>query len=110
MDIIICIPKNIPWSEYQKELDKVANGSYVLNYRVAKKPQNLNVGDRCYIVHDNILKGWMNVVGINRCFDFTCTTTGKEWGEGWYIQRSGKFNAVEPVPMKSFRGYRYFNH
>ena len=108
MDIIICIPRSVPWSEYQKELDKVATGKYLLNYRVSKKPQKLNVGDRCYIIHNNILKGWMKVVGINKCSEFTCNTTGKKWSEGWYIQRTGEFHPVEPKHILSFRGYRYY--
>jgi len=37
-----------------------------------------------------------------------CTTTGKTWPPGKYIQRSGPFHEISEVPMKGFRGIRRF--
>ena len=38
---------------------------------------------------------------------FDCTTTGEHW-EGKFIQRTGGFHKIDPIPMKGFQGFRYF--
>lgn len=41
---------------------------------------------------------------------FRCTTTGKDWGGGNYISRTGKFHYLKkPYPMKGFMGFRKVN-
>ena len=47
----------------------------------------------------------MKIVGLVKD-DFNCTTTDKHWS-GNFIQRSGKFNHITPIPMKGFQGFRY---
>jgi hypothetical protein len=49
----------------------------------------------------------MKISNISKRDGFTCTTTGKDWGDGNYISRTGVFHYLkEPVPMKGFMGYR----
>lgn len=105
MDIIITIPKTISWSEYQKELDAVRDGLQVMNFKVHNFPKT-NIGNKCYILHNGEIKGWMKIVGLSEK-EFNCTTTGKNW-KGKFIQRSGPFNEIEPIQMKGFQGFRYF--
>ncbi len=104
-DIIITIPKTIPWEEYQRELDAVADNTAVMNYKVKNFP-NTQVGNRCYVVYNGQVIGWMGIVGMSEK-EFTCTTTGKQF-KGKFIERSGKFHKITPIPMKGFQGFRYF--
>lgn len=104
-DIIITIPKTIKWSDYQKELDAAADGE-VMNYKVTHFPKT-KVGCKCYIVHEDYIRGYMFISGMFEK-DFVCTTTGREWS-GKFIERTGKFRKLnEPIFMKGFRGFRYF--
>lgn len=103
-DVIITLPKNIKWDDYEKELEKVKDGNEVMNFKVNHLP-NTSVGNKCFIVHDGFIKGWMNIVGLSKK-DFTCSTTGKHW-KGSFIERSGPFNYIDPIPMKGFQGFRY---
>lgn len=105
-DIIITIPKSIRWEDYCKEIDAVADGSQVMNFRVSNFPKT-SIGSKCYILHDGFIKGYMFITGL-ASKDFTCTTTGREW-KGNFIERSGKFHEIEPIAMKGFQGFRYFN-
>lgn len=106
--LIVTLPSTINWNEYEKELRKVANYKHVLNFKVHNFPRGIHKGDKCYVVHNGFIKGWMEIVGFTEQ-PFTCTTTGKKW-EGKFIQRSGPFHYMkETIPYKGFQGFRYFN-
>jgi len=106
---VLTIPKTTPWSEYQRELAAVADGSQVMNYRTQYFPKGMKPKDRCYLVHDGRVRGWMVIVGlVDSPKEWTCTTTGKRWPAGKYIQRSGKFHPVDGPEMTGFRGVRRF--
>lgn len=106
MNIIITVPKSIPWAQYEKELKAVENGDQVMNFKVPRLPKQASVGDRCYICYNGNVIGWMSIVGLVEK-DFVCSTTGRHW-KGNFVQRSGKFNKITPVPMKGFQGFRYY--
>lgn len=105
--ILITLPSNIEWSEYQKELDAVADGSQELNFKVATLPKDVGVGDRCYLVHRNYIVGWMTISYIG-CKSFLCTTTEKGW-VGKFISRTGPFHPIKPVLYRGFQGFRYID-
>lgn len=105
-DIIITIPKKIAWTDYEKEMLAVKDGSQVMNFKVSSFPK-IKPGNRCYVVHDGEIKGWMKIVGTSE-EEFECTTTGKKWS-GKFIQRSGPFHYINPIEMKGFQGFRYAN-
>ena len=105
-DIIVTIPKSISWQEYTKELNAVKDGSKVLNFKTANFPQT-KVGNKCYLIHDGEVKGWMKIVGLVED-SFACDVTGKKWA-GKFIQRSGPFHYINPIEMKGFQGFRYVN-
>ena len=105
--ICITIPKSIKWDDYEKELKTVEDETQEMNYRIPTIPKDVNIGDRCYICHNGYIKGWMKISNISKRDGFTCTTTGKDWCDGNYISRTGKFHYLkEQVPMKGFMGYR----
>jgi len=106
--IIVTLPSNISWEEYEKELDKVKNYDEVMNFKVYNFPKGINRGDKCYIVHKGFVKGWMKIIGFSEK-EFKCTTTGKDY-KGKFIERSGPFHYIDKeIPMKGFQGFRYFN-
>jgi len=107
---LITIPKTVSWSDYKKELATVADGSSVMNYKSRYIPKGMKVGDRCYLVWDGRVRGWMKITGIeDRTKPWTCTTTGNQWPAGKYIQRSGPFHKVDGPEYTGFRGVREFN-
>jgi len=109
-DWVVTIPKVYKWKDYQKELDAVRDGKSVINYKVRAFPQDMKIGDRCFIVYDGKVRGWMRIVGMKK-FDreWFCQTTGHAWPAGKYIQRSGRFFKVDGPEMRGFRGVRKLN-
>jgi hypothetical protein len=107
MDIIITLPSNITWKDYERELNDVKNGKSVLNFKVNNFPKLSKVGDKCYLNYKGNIIGWMYITGLSEK-EFTCSITGKKW-DGKFIERSGPFYSIDPIPMKGFRGFRYFN-
>jgi len=112
MDIIVTLPQYIEWADYQLELDAVADWSGVLNYKVPEPsiPAGFSSAERCYLLWRGAVRGWMKIVGVElKRTGFTCATSGKRWGPGVYIQRSGPFHRLaEPVFMRGFQGWRYW--
>ena len=105
--IVITIPKSIKWTDYEKELSAVEDESQEMHYKIPTLPKDVNVGDRCYLCHDGYIKGWMKISHIGKLDGFECTTTGKDWSEGYYVSRTGPFHYLKnPIPMKGFMGYR----
>jgi len=106
-DIIITLPAKVKWEDYEKELAAVREGSNVLNFKVPYFPKETDIGCKCYLVHKGHVRGWMEIVGLEE-HDFVCEVTGTKW-KGKFIQRSGPFHEITPIPMKGFQGFKYFN-
>ncbi|MDD5649027.1 MAG: hypothetical protein PHF86_01200 [Candidatus Nanoarchaeia archaeon] len=104
-DIIITLPANIDWNQYNQELEKVKDYKNVMNFKVTNFPKESKIGSKCYLNYRGFIIGWMKIVGFEEK-EFKCSTTGKLW-KGKFIQRSGPFNKINPVPMKGFRGFKY---
>ena len=69
---------------------------------------NIKKGDKCYLVHNGYVMGWMEITGMEEK-KFVCNTTGKEWN-GKFILRSGPFHYLDnKIKMKGFQGFRYFS-
>lgn len=106
---VLTVPKTVSWDAYMEEVESVKDGSLVMNYRAGQIPKDMCAGDRCYVVHDGQVRGWMSVVGlVVRDAPWRCTTTGRVWPAGKYVQRSGPYHAVSGVPMPGFRGIRRY--
>jgi len=105
MDIVVTIPKSSSWKDYEKELDAVKDYSQVMNFKVNNFPKT-KPGNKCYLLYDGAIIGWMEIVGLSEK-EFDCTTTGNKW-KGKFIERSGPFHRIDPIPMKGFQGFRYF--
>jgi hypothetical protein len=110
-DWLVTVPKTTRWDTYQEELNAVVDGQSVINYRTRYFPKEMKTGDRCFILWNGRVRGWMKIVGLWECNEvWTCQTTGAVWQPGKYIQRSGPFYAVEGPEMQGFRGVRKYKH
>ena len=105
MDIVITLPKSFSWDEYTKEIQHALDNEEVLNFKVPYLPKVIK-GDKCYVVHQGYVRGFMYIVGTST-EPFECTTTNRKW-KGNFVQRSGDFHEIDPIPMKGFQGFRYF--
>jgi len=108
MDWVVTIPKTTKWSEYLRELDAVKDGSLMMNYKTRYFPKDMTPGDRCFIVWNGRVRGWMSIVNLAELKEWKCQTTGTTWLAGKYIQRSGPFHCVDGPEMKGFRGIRRY--
>lgn len=107
MDWMITIPKKIKWSDYEKELEVVKDRSQVMLFKVPPHFKSAQLGERCYVVYDGKIKGWMHIEGLVHILnDWTCSTTGKVWSKGRYLQRSGPFYPIQEIDQKGFQGIR----
>ncbi len=105
---IITIPKKIGWDDYEKELKMAFDFTHEMNYKIGFWPK-VQPGQKCFVVHDGQIKGWMQITAIGKIKSgFVCTATGLKWAAGIYIKRSGPFNLLlNKIEMKGFRGLRY---
>lgn len=108
-DWVITIPKTIPWEHYEKELKAVHDWKQVMNFRIPYNPKNVNPNDRCFVVWNGYVRGWMAIVWSGHAESFTCSTTGEVHKGGYYVSRSGPFHYIDPIPMRGFQGFRKYN-
>ncbi len=106
-DLVITWPKTRPLDSYLEECEKAAEAGFVVNYRVANRP-DVEIGDRCYVVYDGAVRGWQVIYGCWWRDDVTDPTTGRLMKPGYYVVRDPAWNPIEPIPMKGFQGFRYF--
>lgn len=97
--IIITLPNTIRWTDYDNS---------ILNFRVHDFPKGIEKGDRCYIVCDENIMGWFEIVGLKEKKTY-CPVMRKKI-EGKFIEQSGPFHHMkEKIPHNEFQGFRYFD-
>lgn len=106
--LMITLPQYIKWEDYIQELKAVEDRSGILNYKLPGMPSYPFLkGSKCYLVWRGYIRGWQEVSGVKHG-KFRCQTTGKQWPDGYYLQRTGPFNYLKkPYKMKGFQGLRY---
>jgi hypothetical protein len=117
IDLVITWPKTRPLYSYLRELSKAQDAGELINYRIARPPsdewrlQLAYRSARCFIVHDGFIQGYNRIRGIEEKGENEVTDpiTGAFWPSGWYIVREPEWHPIEPIPMKGFRGWRYFD-
>jgi len=106
---VLTVPKTTEWKIYLKEIETVKDGTQEMRYKTRYFPKEMKVGDKCYVVHDGFVQGWMKITKmLDMPEGFTCTTTGNYWEPGKYIVRSGPFHHESGTPMTGFRGIREY--
>ena len=105
--LLITLPSSIKWEDYEKELKAVEDESQVMNFKVPFLPKNIQRIKRVYLIYQGNIVGWQKFVGTSDK-PFKCTTTDKNW-DGNFLQRTGPFHKIDPIPCKGFQGFRYFD-
>lgn len=113
-DLIVTWPKTTPLQDYLDELAHAERDDLVINYRVAHLPRlKLEPGNaaRCYMVYDGQVRGWCQMLGVAWRGPGEVRRVGDSgfWPEGSYIIRSPTWHPVEPLRMRGFQGWRYFD-
>lgn len=118
-DIVVTWPKTKPLLDYLAELRQADRAGDLINFRVRHLPTwHDQIGDhrwngwpwgrtrpRCYMVHDGAVRGWCRIAGT--CWRDDGEVAG--WPAGWYIVRDPWWTPIEPVPMRGFRGWRWYS-
>jgi hypothetical protein len=105
--IIVTIPQWMRWKDFERNLRSVANYTHNLEFRVHDFPNGIHKGDKFYVVHNNVIKGWMEIVGFTERGN-DCEEDDKLCSK--YIEYSGPFHYIdEIVSYNDFQGYRYFD-
>lgn len=115
-DIIITWPKTRTLDSYLNACVGAKIRGEVINFRIANPP-NFEFGahkdrdGRVYVVHDGFVRGYQELIHVayreaNEVLD---PVTGGFWPEGWYLVRNPEWHEINPIPMKGFQGFRYFN-
>jgi len=112
VDIIVTTPKSQMDAAAQEAEDArghiEAGGrpQYFRRFPLARHP-TIGPGDRVYYVEDGYIRGFAVVTAAgDACMN--CETTGRRWGDGWYVFMDAKsWRWIDPVPMTGFQGFRY---
>lgn len=67
-DIIISLPKDKKWSEYINYFIKLKANTQTLDVIVGSVPKT-NSGNKCYIIYDGLLRGYMVINKLNESED-----------------------------------------
>lgn len=67
-DIIISLPKDRSWIEYLNHFAELQSTNGIIKITLDQVPKSKS-GNRCYIVFDGFLKGWMTINGITETSD-----------------------------------------
>lgn len=108
-DIVVTWPKSRHFASYMVELERAKSRGLIIHYRVRHLPDPQP--ERCYMVHDGAVRGWLLVTGQGaqpggRVLD---PITGGFWRAGNYITRDPEWHSVKPCEMQGFRGWRWFD-
>jgi hypothetical protein len=108
-DIAVTWPKTRPLGSYYAELERARRHGQLINFRVPARPRELP--QRCYMVYDGAVRCWSPVKALMwRGEGEVRRVDGMGfWPEGWYIVREPFYAEIEPIPMKGFQGFRYFD-
>lgn len=108
-DIIVTTPKSQMEVAAQEAQDCITagGGCYFRDFG-HNRPRKLNKGDRVFYVEDGFIRGFAVVRDIIQAGLIVCQTTGNEWYGCKVIMRAESWRWIKPIPMKGFRGYRYF--
>lgn len=106
--IVVTWPKKRSLESYLSELRTAEAQGKVIHFRVPSYP-TIPYGGRCYMVHDGFVRGYLITLGFSNGTGVIDPITGEIWPFGKYVVRNPHWNPVDPVPMKGFQGWRYYD-
>lgn len=117
-DLVATWPKSRTLESYLTELDRAQGLGECINFRVSKLPSKVGFLDwigrphRCYMVYDGWVRGYNNIIGLDRLGDNTVfdPISGDALPSGNYIMRAPLWHPVEKKKMHGFQGWRYYSY
>ena len=105
---IITLPSTA-WSKHKKQLQTIEDGYTVIYFCVVKMPEEMEMGDRLFLLWKGKVKGWINISYFGRMRQFHAKVLKKHYPEGLYVQVTGKFHEIKGKKMRGFKGIRKYN-
>lgn len=116
IDIVVTWPKTRVFESYLKALREARMSGQLINYRVAHRPvwkfgALADRSARCYRVHTGLVRGWVTIVYAMRRDEGEVQRVGTDefWPAGDYIVCNSAWHPIDPIPMKGFQGWRWFD-
>lgn len=108
-NIVVTTPKHMTKTAAAEAQKCIEAGGGLYFRRFKLRPAGLCVGSRIYYVERDYIRGF-GVISEIRTGDMVCDITGQNWGLGYYaIMPAESWTWIEPIPMKGFQGWRYFD-
>jgi len=109
-NIIVTTPKSeIANSAYEAQECIKSGGGFYVRKLGKNRPKNLHAGSKVYYVEDGYIRGFGEVGSVVQK-EFSCESTGKNWGLGWFaIITACSWKWIKPISMVGFQGYHYFD-
>lgn len=109
MDIVLTWPKHRTYESYKEQLKLADSRGDQILFRVSSFPARSQAGDRVYMVHDGLVRGWSKLLLFTDDDRPRDPVSGELMDPGKYIVRSAKWHELPgPLPkMRGFQGFRY---
>lgn len=119
-DILVTWPKTRPLDSYFAEIRKCwqVTPALHINYRVGSPPiWDLELEGRrprLYRVWDGFVRGYTPILSVEYKEEGEVARVESDpnpepWPEGWYIVCKAWWYPWDPIPVKGFRGWRWFD-
>lgn len=107
---IITVPKSISWDEYKEYLKECRkNPKKTREYMPVAPNSKVEPGDRCYIVNNDLIRGYQVITHRVHLKGHTNPMNNKKHTEGEFMRLEPVFHRINNLPMKGFRGLRRYN-
>lgn len=113
-DLVITWPKTRNFEDYMTACTGAWMRHEDINYRISKPPSfefgaHAERSGRVYVVYDGFVRGYHELkYVIYRDDHEVLAVDGGFWPAGWYLVRDPVWYEIEPVPMRGFQGWRYY--
>lgn len=107
MDIVITLPASLPWSDTEILLNGGEDGQTNMKIKLDKRPKNFKSGERCYIAHNNLIRGYIIVDHFKLTGNIDTSRPFPKIYHG--IKYTAWYQLDKPIFIKGFRGFRYMN-
>lgn len=108
-DLIITWPKTRSLDSYLEACEAARVHAEVLNFRIHNPPTEWHEGMRVYVVHARAVRGWHQLLDVcRRGYREVRDPGGGWWPPGTYLVRHAEWHPIEPIPMRGFQGWHYF--
>ena len=109
MDILVTIPKsrlNYVAEEEQRVAEGLKKGEkWNFFWSIGRLPKKAHELERCYFLWNGAIRAYHNIVDLDE--DMYCEHTDQFY-PGVCLVLDPVIHEVDPIPMKGFQGFRYY--